>query len=280
MTYHRKMTVEGGIYNAERLVCHHCGLMEKVPKSCPECGSAYIKFIGLGTQRVEEEINKLYPLARVLRADRDTTQKRDQFKHIYETFKNGNADILIGTQMIAMGLHLPKVNLVGVVLADTGLTIPNFRSSERTFQLITQVAGRAGREKQGNVVIQTYLPNHYAIKAAANHDYHDFYEKEILLREEMKQSPFAKLIKITIKDGNNDKAQKRTLQLFHELEKLNGERNKEDQHEINYYPALIPRLHNQYRWHILLSGPDPRALLQKVEKLSDIIIDVDPLSTV
>lgn len=275
MTYHRKLSVEDGVYNAERLVCHHCGLIHQVPKECPDCKSHYIKYVGLGTQRVEEEIGKLFPIARILRADRDTTQKRDQFKQMYETFKKGDADILIGTQMIAIGLHFPKVNLVGIILADVGLTIPNFRSSEKTFQLITQVAGRAGREQEGEAIIQTYLPNHYAIQAAANHDYHGFYEQEIKLRQKLKQPPFSKLIKLTFRDPKNEKALNRALKVFHQLEEQN-----DPPHEINYFPALIPRLHNQYRWHILISGPEPSSLLKKVQDLENAAVDVDPLSSV
>lgn len=275
MTYHRRITVEEGVYPAERLVCHHCGQLHKVPTACSQCGSHSIKYVGLGTQRIEEEIQQLYPLARVMRADRDTTQKRGQFKQMYQAFKRGEADILVGTQMVAIGLHFPQVNLVGIILADIGLTIPNFRSSERTFQLITQVAGRAGREKDGDVIVQTYLPNHYAIQAAANHDYQGFYEREITLRKELKQPPFARLIKLTIKDLANDKALHRTLKIFHELEAMN-----DDRHEINYFPALIPRLHNQYRWHVLLSGPDPAHILRKAKDLEGVAVDVDPLSSV
>jgi primosomal protein N' (replication factor Y) len=277
LTYHKKISVEEGTYPAERLVCHHCGYITKVPTLCPNCGSAFIKYIGIGTQRVEEEINKLYPLAKVIRADRDTTQKRNQFEKIYEMFKKGEADILVGTQMIAIGLHLPNVNLVGVILADTGLTIPNFRSSERTFQIITQVAGRAGREKQGEVIIQTYLPNHYAIKTAAAQDYHSFYKKEISLRKEMKNPPFTKLIKLTIKDRNHDKCLQKTLKLFKKLEKFNEEFGC----TLNYYPALIPRLNNVYRWHILINGDEPAELLKEVSgDLGEVIVDVDPMSTV
>lgn len=274
-TYHKKITLEGGIYNTERLVCHHCGIIKKVPQTCPTCHSANIKFLGVGTQRIEEEVHKLYPQARVIRADRDTTQKRDQFKQMYEFFKRGDADILVGTQMIAMGLHFPKVNLVGIILADVGLTIPNFRSSEKTFQLITQVAGRAGREDQGQVIIQTYLPTHYAIKYASKHDYHGFYNQEIELREQLNQPPFSKMIKITIKDPQNEKALGKTTKIFHQLQ---TEDDKE--HEINYYPALIPRLHKKYRWHVLINGPNPSKLLKKVKDLSGVTVDVDPLSSV
>ncbi|MFC1750649.1 primosomal protein N' [Pseudomonadota bacterium] len=160
MTYHQKFSAEGLIFNKEKLICHHCGKIENVPQLCPVCKSPYIRYIGLGTQKVEDEINKLFPQAKVLRADRDTTQQKDGFKVIYEKLSNHEVDIVVGTQMIAIGLHLPKVNLVGVILADLGLTIPNFRNSERTFQLITQVAGRAGRTgDEGEVIIQTYVPD-------------------------------------------------------------------------------------------------------------------------
>jgi len=276
MTYHKKITVENSVYPTQKLICHHCGLIKNVPTACPQCSSPYIKFIGTGTQKVEEEINKMFPNARVIRADKDTTQKKDQFKRIYETFKKGEADILIGTQMIAMGLHLPKINLVGVILADSGLTIPNFSSSEKTFQIITQVAGRAGRESQGEVIIQTYLPNNYAIQAAANHDYKTFYEKEIILRKELKQPPFTKLIKLTIKDSNNTKAERLTEKLFNQIKN----KDKNNEYQINYYPALIAKLNNQYRWHILLNGPSPQDILPENIKTQEIAIDVDPESTV
>ncbi|MBD3327926.1 primosomal protein N', partial [Candidatus Peregrinibacteria bacterium] len=141
MTYHKKFAVEGRMFNAEKLICHHCGLIKTVPVKCPQCSSVYIKYIGLGTQRIEEDCQLMFPFARVLRADRDTTQKKGDFENMYNQFRKHQADILIGTQMISIGLHLPKVNLVGVVMSDIGITIPNFRSAEKTFQLITQVAG-------------------------------------------------------------------------------------------------------------------------------------------
>lgn len=283
MTYHKKFSVEGGTYNTEKLICHHCGNIGKVPKSCPNCGSPYIKYIGLGTQKVEEELQKLFPAARIVRADRDTTKRRNEFKHIYNSFISGKADILVGTQMIAIGLHLPKVNLVGVVLADLGLTLPNFRSSEQTFQLLTQVTGRSGRgETTGDAVIQTYLPNHYAIQSAAKHDYHGFYEKEINIRKELRQPPFSKLIKLTIKDINSKKCMDKTMDLYNGLKIINNELAKSDRNEINYYPALIPKLKNTYRWHILLSGKAPARLLEKIspDMTGNLIIDVDPVSTI
>jgi primosomal protein N' (replication factor Y) (superfamily II helicase) len=277
MTYHNRYTVENSVYHAERLICHHCGRIEKVPHACPNCKSVFIRYIGVGTQRVEDEINRMDPKIRTLRADRDTTGKKDSFKKIYETFLKREADVLIGTQMIAFGLHIPGVNLVGIVLADMGLTVPNFRSAEKTFQLITQVAGRAGREKiGGEVVIQTYLPDHYAIRRAAAHDYLGFFEDEIKIRKSLSYPPFNKLIKVTIADTGNKVCQDKAMDLFNELKGL----NEGQTHSLTYYPALIPKLKNRYRWHVLISGPQPEALLRKSRLLEGAIIDVDPLSTV
>ena len=145
MTYHKQIFVEDIILPAQRLICHHCGKIKNVPVLCPHCRSTFIRYIGLGTQKIEEVTRDTFPQARLIRADRDTVQRHGNFEKIYEDFKNHRADILIGTQMIGKGLHLPQVNLVGVMLADLSLTIHDFRSSERTFQILTQVAGRAGR---------------------------------------------------------------------------------------------------------------------------------------
>jgi len=279
MTYHSKISVEDSIYPAERLICHHCGKFEHVPKTCPKCESHYIRYIGLGTQRVEDDLKKLLPQARILRVDRDTVQKKDHFKNIYEAFKNHQADILVGTQMIAFGLDLPKVSLVGVILPDLSLTIPNFRSSEKTFQLITQVAGRAGRSKnEGEVVIQSYLPGHYAIQKASKHDYHGFYETEIRLREKLKYTPFSKLIKLTISDKNSKICHDLALETFEKLQKMKTEND-----EITLYPALIAKLRNLYRWHILICGQNPAELLRAEKSILDdekVKVDVDPLSTI
>jgi primosomal protein N' (replication factor Y) len=190
LTYHNKLHLEESIYSANRLICHHCGKIYKTPAECPDCHGFQIKYIGIGTQKIEDHTLSTFPQARVMRADRDTTKKRDQFEFIYHTFKDHLADILIGTQMIGKGLHLPQVTLVGIVLADTSLTIPDFRNAEKTFQLLTQVAGRAGRETPGKVIIQTYLPDHYAIQAAKSHDYQQFYQQEIAFRQELNYPPF------------------------------------------------------------------------------------------
>lgn len=284
MTYHKKISVENSTYPGQRLICHHCGYIAKVPITCPSCDSAYIKYIGLGTQKIEEEATKLFPQARILRADRDTTQRHKDFEKLYKDFRDHKADILIGTQMISIGLHLPKVNLVGIILADMGLLIPNYNAAEKTFQLITQVSGRAGREdKPGNVIIQTYLPENYAIKDASKHDYQNFFETELKIRKEQSQPPFTKLIKITIKDKNGIKCHTQAEQLFNKLQKLaiSESKNKENpDHEIYHYPALIPRLNNYYRWHILITGINPSKILNQLPSLEGLLIDVDPISTV
>jgi primosomal protein N' (replication factor Y) len=285
LTYHRKIHLENKTYDTERLICHHCGKIFKTPVNCSNCKSHYIKYVGIGTQKIEEEAKKYFPEARILRADRDTIKKEDDFKTIFQSFKNHEADILIGTQMIAKGLHLPKVNLVGVILADTGLTIPDFRSSEKTFQLLTQVAGRAGRESlQGEVIIQTYMPEHYAIQAAQTHNYEKFYQQELLIRNEHNFPPYKKLIKFTIADSDKEKAYYKSQALFKTFQDFLQKQQEQELLEINLYPALIPKLKNLYRWHILLTGANPREFIENFPFLwsekNDIKIDVDPIRTV
>ncbi len=272
---------------AERLICHHCGIIKKVPTVCPNCQSTFIRYIGLGTQKIEENVHKDYPKAKVLRADRDTVKDHKDFENIYNAFKNHQADILIGTQMIGKGLHLPEVNLVGVVLADLSLTIPDFRSAERTFQILTQVAGRAGRQgSKGEVVIQTYLPDHYAILASANHDYKTFYEEEIKIRQAFNYPPFSQLVKITTVHEKSEKAQIKARQLFQLLNEENAKPELQNvPTKITMFPAFIHKLQNKYRWNILLTGINPSLLVKRVreqrpELIEDVMvrIDVDPLA--
>jgi primosomal protein N' (replication factor Y) len=230
---------------------------------------------------------KEFPQARVLRADRDTVKRHESFQRIFESFKSGQADILIGTQMIGKGLHLPQVNLVGVILADLSLTIPDFRSAERTFQILTQVAGRAGRQgKKGEVIIQTYLPDHYAIKSAALHDYQGFVKQELELRKAFHYPPFTRLVKITIVDAKPDLCLKKAEICFR-LIKDEMQNTEEKSASATMYPAFIPKLQNKYRWNILIAGKNPSEVLKKViekkpEFLEDpgIRIDIDPVSTV
>lgn len=285
LTYHNRITVEGSLMPAERLICHHCGKISKLPTNCSNCQGTRIKYIGLGTQKIEEELRKLHPQAKIVRADRDTTKTQEDFLNLYETFRDSLADILIGTQMIGKGLHLPNVTLVGTVLADTSLTIPDFRAAEKTFQLLTQVAGRSGRSKPGEVVIQTYSPENYAIQNTIKHDYQSFYQKEIKERLENLLPPFKKLVKLTIEDQDSQKAYLYSHQLAHDLEKTRTDSAEQNQIDsINIYPALIPRLKKKFRWQILLTGPNPAEFLKefisKKPLRSEIKIDIDPLNTI
>ncbi|MCL5116069.1 MAG: primosomal protein N', partial [Firmicutes bacterium] len=185
LTYHQR---------ENRLVCHYCMRESPVPKRCPECGSDKIRYFGAGTERVVEEVQRHFPEARILRADRDTLTRPADYAELYQKFLGGEADVLVGTQMIAKGMDFPRVSLVGVVAADTALHLPDYRSAERTFQLLVQAGGRSGRgEVPGRVVIQTYNPEHYAIHHAYRHDYAAFYEEEIRFREATHYPPYADL---------------------------------------------------------------------------------------
>ncbi|MEK6264335.1 MAG: primosomal protein N', partial [Clostridium sp.] len=190
LTYHN---------SSEYLTCHYCGEKEKLSKTCPSCGSSYVKYFGVGTEKIEQEINRIFPSARTLRMDFDTTRKKNSYEYIYNTFKNKQADILIGTQMVAKGLDFKDVTLVGVIAADLSLNLPDFRAFERTFQLLTQVSGRSGRgKKEGKVVIQTYNADNLTIQYAANNDYDSFYKNEIMLRETMDYPPFTSILVVTM----------------------------------------------------------------------------------
>jgi len=260
------------------LLCHQCNYKKRTPKKCPACGSPRIKYMGLGTQKLEQETAATFPRARLLRWDSDSTNGKDSHKNILDTFKKREADILIGTQMVAKGLDLPNVTLVGVVIADSGLNLPDFRACERTFQLISQVAGRAGRgEAGGKVIIQTYMPEHYAIQATINHDYAAFYAQEIDYRKQLKNPPFSKLIKMTYIHANDvvcaKEAERMKKQLLFEMES-NGLFGID---VLGPSPAFIQRLRGRYRWQIILRGANPGELLSKISIPQGWIIDVDPV---
>ena len=260
------------------LLCHQCNYKKRTPKKCPACGSPRIKYMGLGTQKLEQETAATFPRARLLRWDSDSTNGKDSHKNILDTFKKREADILIGTQMVAKGLDLPNVTLVGVVIADSGLNLPDFRAGERTFQLISQVAGRAGRgEAGGKVIIQTYMPDHYAIQATINHDYAAFYAQEIDYRKQLKNPPFSKLIKMTYIHANDvvcaKEAERMKKQLLFEMES-NGLFGID---VLGPSPAFIQRLRGRFRWQIILRGANPNALLSKISIPQGWIIDVDPV---
>ncbi len=214
LTFHRREA---------KLLCHICGYSAKAPTVCPEkkCGNAAIRYSGLGTEKVEDTLAKLFPHARITRMDSDTLKKKDDFRRILNDFRAGKIDILVGTQMIAKGLHFPNVTLVGIIYADLSLHIPDFRAGERTFQLITQVAGRAGRgDVEGEVFVQAFTPFHPAIQFARRHDFVGFYDQEIEFREQLKYPPVARIALLTLKGRNEDKVRLSAEHVKGELEKL------------------------------------------------------------
>ncbi|MEE8373653.1 MAG: primosomal protein N' [Dehalococcoidia bacterium] len=261
----------------EDLVCHHCNRRTKVPDSCPECRSKRIKFLGAGTQKVEQEVAKVFPQARLLRWDSDVTRGKHSHEQIMAKFLAHEADILIGTQMIAKGLDMPLVTLVGVINADLGLHLPDFRSSERTFQILAQVAGRAGRGRAGGkAIVQSYRPEHYAIVAAAEHDYAGFYEQEIALRHQQGNPPFrrlARLIYVHTNAASCKKEAERTYQL------LKFERDSQGMPHtdlIGPSPAFAQRVRGRFRWQIIVRSPHPVRLLGHLTFPRGWSVDIDP----
>ena len=252
------------------------------PEICPECNAAYLKYWGLGTEKVESEIHRLFPAANIARMDTDSTHKRGSHNKVLSKFKDGHIDILIGTQMIAKGLDFPKVTLVGVISADTALNLPDFRSAERTFNLLTQVAGRAGRsDRGGRVIIQSYTPQHYAIQAAKTHDYNTFYDKEISLRKELNLPPFCHMVTLTLRGRKEEKVFKASENLKASIEKQDESKNIEI---LGPAPSPISKMKGMYRWGIFLraeSAEDITSILKIAlgkNKTPGIIItvDVDP----
>jgi primosomal protein N' (replication factor Y) len=282
LTFHRSIR-QGRVASSARasqdgmLVCHHCNRREPSPTNCPECGSKRIRYFGLGTERVEETIRHLFPGARLLRWDRDTATGLDHERFL-QTFIDRRADVLVGTQMIAKGLDLPWVTLVGVASADTALHLPDFRAAERTFQLLTQVAGRAGRSHRGGrVIVQTYNPDHYAVQAASRHDYAAFFERELAYRRQLDYPPFRRLVALRYSHqeprrcqteagrlGRWLEAEIRRLGLWAEL--------------IGPAPCFFSRIQGRYRWQIVIRTHDPAALLRGVALPKGWRIDVDPNS--
>ncbi|MBU3104097.1 primosomal protein N' [Clostridium gasigenes] len=246
------------------LVCHYCGKTEKQPKICPKCESKYVKFFGSGTQKVQDEVVKYFPSARVLRMDVDTTRGKNAHENIYNSFKNGEGDILIGTQMISKGLDFPNVTLVGIIAADISINIPDYRSAEKTFQIITQVGGRAGRgEKEGKVIIQTYTPDYYGLIYAKNYDYEGFYNEEFALRGLMGYPPFGKLLLINGSSKNEEQLKIFMKNLSIELKKINNEYTYINM--LGPVPCIITKIKDSYRWQILFKGELPQEFCKKIK---------------
>jgi primosomal protein N' (replication factor Y) len=265
----------------KRLICHRCRYSIPAPQSCPQCSRRNLRFLGIGTQRVEEEARDFFPEARLLRWDKDVITRRYGHEEILKDFREHKADILIGTQMIAKGLDLPQVTLAGIINADTGLNFPDFRSTERTFQLLCQVAGRAGRGvKAGKVIIQTYSPDNYTIEAAAKHDYLGFYHKEIAYRRQYNYPPFSRLVRFVYSHTNEASCRReaeRVYQLILEKARAEGMR---DFNVIGPVPAFAFRARGRYRWQLFLRGPDPVAMLSHLTLPRGWTIDVDPVGMV
>lgn len=263
---------------AKELVCHHCGKRANIPRKCPNCGSTRIRGLGLGTEKLELDVRSEFPAARPLRWDFDVTQGKDAHEILLDKFVRGEANVLIGTQMIAKGLDLAGVTLVGVINADTGLYLPDFRSSERTFQLLTQVAGRAGRSARGGkAIVQTYAPEHYAIQLAAKHDYHEFFKRELAFRRETAYPPFRPLVRLLYSSENAKQAREASEQFGTQLQDRIRREGLLDVEVIGPAPAFFGKLRGRYRYHILLKGKGAHELLATYPPPPNWRIDVDPL---
>lgn len=279
LTYHRP---------AEKLCCHICGHSAPVPASCPElaCRNPAIRYAGLGTQRVEDTLRKLFPSACVQRMDSDSLKRKDDMRRILSDFRTGKIDVLIGTQMIAKGLHFPNVTLVGIVYADMSLHLPDFRAGERTFQLLTQVSGRAGRgDVEGEVIVQSFTPFHPAIQYARRHDFVGFYEQELGFREQLRYPPLARAAMLTLRSRNEDKARITADYLRGELAK--GLTSFKDLILAGPAPSPLLKAETYYRYQIMLRTTAMSRLsrvlaelLEKVHLPEDVImtIDIDPVN--
>ena len=276
LTFHRR---------DRRLLCHYCNYAEKVPSVCPKCQSEHIHFIGVGSEKAEDELHRDFPTARIARLDRDTAGGKKQFETILNSFRERSFDVLVGTQMIAKGHDIPNVTLVGIVNADIGLGMPDFRAAERTFQLLTQAAGRAGRgDLPGIVLIQTTNPDHYAVRHAAAQDYAKFYEQELQFRRAMRYPPFSALANLLIRSEKQEQAMKMSAELGQLIEPA-----PEGIKMLGPAQAPVERLKTEYRYQILLKAASRTKLNELLAKLraysveqkwsaTSLVIDVDPLS--
>ena len=276
LTYHRR---------DRRLLCHYCNYAEPIPSRCPACGSEHINFLGQGSERVEEELRRNFPEARVARLDRDTVTSKRAFEKILYGFRDHAYDILVGTQMIAKGHDIPNVTLVGIVSADVGLGMPDFRAAERTFQLLTQAAGRAGRgDVPGQVIIQTLNPDHYAIRFASGQDYEGFFAKELQFRRLMRYPPFSALANVLVRAEKKENA----LRLAGELSQVLNPPPPELK-TMGPAEAPVPKLKREYRYQMLIKAASRVVLREHLARLRDhalqqrwpptaLVIDVDPLS--
>ncbi len=261
-----KLSVPAHQNGGSRLICHHCGYSRNIPKTCPNCGSNRIRSYGTGTQSVERQVQELFPDTRILRWDRESTRKKGSHARILQAFSSHQADVLIGTQMLAKGLDLPLVTLVGVVLADVGLHLPDYRAAERVFQVLTQVAGRAGRSPLGGkVVLQSFHPDHYAIEAAARHDYAHFFEQEVEKRKRLSYPPFSQLVRLLYTHTDESKCAEDARNMASRIQEIVNKQGRKSTEIIGPSQCFYTRRNRKYRWQIILRGPDPVSLLRGVK---------------
>lgn len=278
LTYHR--------HNSS-LLCHYCNYIRPVPRACPSCDGQYIQYVGEGTEQLEAKLKELFPQINIARVDRDTTRRRGSLEHLFMEFAAGTIELLVGTQMLAKGHDFHNVTLVGVISVDAGLSLPDFRAAERTFQLLTQVAGRAGRgDRPGRVIIQTYHPEHYSIVCARAQDYDEFYRREISFRRSMHYPPFSALINICVHDKEFDRAASASADLARELREAAGDQSIR---VLGPAPAPLARLKGEHRFQILIKARSRRRAREALDAAMDrvltaghnarsISIEVDPVS--
>ncbi|MEJ5224413.1 MAG: primosomal protein N', partial [Anaerolineales bacterium] len=275
LTYHTDLRTGP---RAQGLTCHHCGYTRQKPKTCPACKSPHIREYGLGSEKVEADVKALFPTARVLRWDWDTTREKDAHEMILTHFANHQADVLVGTQMLAKGLDLPLVTLVGIVLADVGLNLPDPFGSERAFQLLTQVAGRAGRSARGGrVILQTFQPEHPVVQEAARHDYAAFYAREIESRRMLGYPPFARLARLEFRHADEAHTEAACRQMTARLQERIRAEGCVQTSLIGPAPCFFAKQDGLYRWQVIVRGPDPASLLRGL-RLDGWRVDVDPIS--
>jgi primosomal protein N' (replication factor Y) len=278
LTYHIAGSKTDTLAGEDVLTCHYCNYKRQMPFTCPQCKSERIRQYGTGTEKVEAEVQQHFPEARTLRWDWETTRRKGAHDVILSHFANHHADVLIGTQMIAKGLDLPLVTLVGVVLADVGLSLPDLRSAERTFQVLTQVAGRAGRSPLGGqVILQTFLPEHYVIQAASRHDYQSFYQQELEYRRQLHYPPFSRLVRLEYRHRDPRRAEDAASSMAVQLRTWLVEEARTETELVGPTPCFFSRLAGLYRWQIVLRGPDPVSLLRG-RNLGDWRVEVNPPS--
>ncbi|MXY45660.1 MAG: primosomal protein N' [Chloroflexi bacterium] len=264
---------------SRRYICHYCGRRRLPPGVCPQCLRPRLRNYGIGTEAVAAEVAARFPDAGVLRWDRDIASSPKAHEELLTRFRTGEAQVLVGTQMIAKGLHFPSVSLVGVVSADVGLTIPDYRAGERAFQLLHQVAGRAGRgSSEGKVIIQTFQPDNYAIQSAAAQDYQLFYMREMAYRRQQGNPPYSSLIRMLCTNTNQAKCESEAIRMATNLRERKAEWDFTDTEVMGPMPAFPARLRGRYRWHIILRGRNPRELLDKVEVPKGWSVDIDPVA--